>query len=105
MIYVYKNNIESEAETELEEEWRTDPQKTDGFELFGVSPDPPNKEKVLIIAKKKIKNFLPLMMDADQSNIESVEEMELVEVGKMDFQKKWVSDTSQDKNKAYQTKL
>ena len=59
MIYVYKNNIESEAETELEEEWRTDPQKTDGFELFGVSPDPPNKEKVLIIAKKKIKNLLP----------------------------------------------
>ena len=45
------------------------------------------------------------MMDTDQSNIESVEEMELVEVGKMDFQKKCVSDNSQDKNKAYQTKL
>ena len=31
------------------------------------------------------------MMDVDQSNIESVEEMELVEVGKIDSQKTDVS--------------
>ena len=42
------------------------------------------------------------MMDADQSNTESVEEMELVECGKMDSQKTNVSDNSQDKNKADQ---
>ena len=41
------------------------------------------------------------MMDADQSNTESVEEMELVEVGKMDSQKTNVADNSQDKNKAH----
>ena len=41
------------------------------------------------------------MMDADQSNIESVEEMELVEVGKIDSQKTNVSDNSEDKTKAH----
>ena len=41
------------------------------------------------------------MMDADQRNTESVEEMELVEGGKMDYQKANVSDKSQDKNKAH----
>merc|ERR1719320_551679 len=78
------SNIESEAETTLEEEGRTDSQKTNGLEFFGVSQDPPDKEK---------------MMDADQSNIESVEEMELVEVGKIDSQKTNVSDNYEDKTK------
>ena len=41
------------------------------------------------------------MMDADQSKTKSVEEMELVEVGKMDSQKTNVADNSQDKNKAH----
>ena len=41
------------------------------------------------------------MMDVDQSNIESVEEMELVEGGKMDSQKTNVSDNSKDKTKAH----
>ena len=59
MIYAYKRNVESEAETELEEEGRTDSQKTNGLEFFGVSQDPPDKVKVKIIFKKKIKNFLP----------------------------------------------
>ena len=54
MIYAYKSNIESEAETILEEEGRTDSQKTNGLEFFGVSQDPPDKEKVLMIVKKKI---------------------------------------------------
>ena len=58
MIYAYKSNIESEAETTLEEEGRTDSQKTNGLEFFGVSQDPPDKEKVLMIVKKNIKNFL-----------------------------------------------
>ena len=40
-------------------------------------------------------------MDADQRNTESVEEMELVEGGKMDYQKANVSDKSQYKNKAH----
>ena len=59
MIYAYKRNVESEAETELEEEGRTDSQKTNGLAFFGVSQDPPDNEKVRIIVKKKIKNFLP----------------------------------------------
>jgi len=84
MIYAYKRNIESEAETELEEEGRTDSQKTNGLEFFGVSQAPPDK-----------------MMDADQSKTKSVEEMELVEVGKMDSQKTNVADNSQDKNKIH----
>ena len=103
MIYAYKNNIEFEAETELEEEGRTNSQKTNGLECFGVSQDPPDEEKVMIVVKKKIKTVYPLMMDVDQSNIESVEEMELVEGEKMDSQKTIVSDNSQDKNKAHQS--
>ena len=59
MIYAYKRNIESEAETELKEEGSTDSQKTNGLEFFGVSQDPPDNEKVRMIVKKKIKNFLP----------------------------------------------
>ena len=58
MIYAYKRNDESEEETELEEKGSTDSQKTNGLEFFGVSQDPPDKEKVLMIVKKKIKNFL-----------------------------------------------
>ena len=41
------------------------------------------------------------MMDTDQSNTMSVEEMELVEVRKIDSQKTNVSDNSQNKNKAH----
>ena len=41
------------------------------------------------------------MMDTDQSNTESVEEMELVEVEKIDSQKTNVSDNSQNKSKAH----
>ena len=37
MIYAYKRNVESEAETELEEEGRTDSQKTNRLEFFAVS--------------------------------------------------------------------
>ena len=59
IIYAYKRNIESEAETELEEEGRTDSQKTNGLEILCASQDPPDKEKVIIIFKNKIKNCLP----------------------------------------------
>ena len=59
MIYAYKRNMESEVETELEEEGRTDSQKTNGLEFFGVSQAPTDKVKVKISFKKQIKNFLP----------------------------------------------
>ena len=59
MIYAYKRNVESEAETELEEEGRTDYQKTNEHNFCGVSQDPPDKEKVMIIFKNKHKIFLP----------------------------------------------
>ena len=91
--------MESEAETEMEEEGKTHSQKTNGLEIFGVSQDSLDKEKVLRIVKKK--NFYPLMMDPDQSNTESVEEIELVEVEKIDSQNENVSDNSQNKNKAH----
>ena len=51
--------MESEAETELEEEGKTHSQKTSGLEIVGVSQDPLDKEKVLKIVKKKIKNCFP----------------------------------------------
>ena len=50
--------MESEAETEMEEEGKTHSQKTNGLKIFGVSQDSLDKEKVLRIVKKKIKNFL-----------------------------------------------
>ena len=93
--------MESEAETELEEEGKTHSQKTNGLAIFGVSQDPLDKEKVLRIVKKKIKNVFPLMMDPDQSNTESVEEIKLVEVEKIDSQNANVSDNSQNMNKAH----
>ena len=40
-------------------------------------------------------------MDPDQSNTESVEEIELVEVEKIDSQNAKVSDNSQNMNKAH----
>ena len=58
MIHIYKSNSESEVETELEEDGRATSQKTNDRDFFGVSQDPPDKEKVLMIVKKNIKNFL-----------------------------------------------
>ena len=51
--------MESEAESELEEEGKTHSQKANGLEIFDVSQDPLDKEKVLKIVKKKIKSCLP----------------------------------------------
>ena len=73
----------------------TDSLKTEVPEISDVSQDPHDKVKVLMIVKK-LKTFYPLMMNADQSKIESVEKVELVEVGKTN-----VSHNSNDKNKAH----
>ena len=94
MIYGSKNNTDSEAETELVEDKMTDQEKSEGVKSFAVSQDPHDEEKVLSIVEKTNLFF------ADQGDNESVEEVELVEVGKTDSQKKNVADDSQDKIKA-----
>ena len=45
---VDQDNIESVEEVELGER-KTDSQKTDGLEIFGLSQDPHDEEKVLSI--------------------------------------------------------
>ena len=54
MFYNDQANIESVAEVELGEIRKTDSQKTDGLEIFGVSEDPHDEAKVISIVKNKV---------------------------------------------------
>ena len=72
---VDQDNFESVEEVELGKIRKTDSQKTDGIEIFGLSQDLHDEEKV--ISKKTKFIFDTLMFDNNQTNNESVEEIEL----------------------------
>ena len=74
---VDQDNIESVEEVELGEIRKTDSQKTDGLEIFGLSQDLHDEEKVISIVEKTKFIFDTLMFDNDQANNESVEEVKL----------------------------
>ena len=74
---VDQDNIESVEEVELGEIRKTDSQMRDGLEIFGLSQDLHDEEKVISIVEKTKFIFDTLMFDNNQTNNESVEEVEL----------------------------